>query len=164
MANEFLDKTGVQTFWNKTKQLVKDYAQGIQSQVNTNSSDISLLKTDVSTKQTKLHSHTVLIYDSNNQTAYLAFTAESESDRTIRSIRSLISVFRNRSIAVSGIFRDGDPESDQYFLKLNVGTDISNTTITTLYLTPNHGIHSIEVVPFTDIFFDGTYGIEDSVY
>ena len=25
MANEFLDKTGVQTLWNKTKQLVKNY-------------------------------------------------------------------------------------------------------------------------------------------
>lgn len=135
----------------------------IQSQVNTNSSNISLLQTDVSTKQTKLHSHTVLISESSNRTAYLAFTAESERDLTIDSIENLIHVFRNRSIAVSGIYRDGDLESDEHFLKLNVGTSISDTTITTLFLTSVHGIDSINTVPFTDRFPEDAYIIIEDV-
>lgn len=135
----------------------------VRSDLKSLESDITTLKTDMSTKQAKLHSHTVLISDSNNKTAYLAFTAESERDLTIDSIENLIHVFRNRSIAVSGIYRDGDLENDEHFLKLNVGTSISNTTITTLFLTSEHGIDSINTVPFTDKFPDGTYTIEDVV-
>ena len=117
---------------------------------------------DLATKQSTLYRHTVLISEPNNKTAYLAFTAESEKNTTIDSIQDLIAVFGHTSIACSGIYRDGDPENDGSFLMINVGTSISDTTISQATII-NSAIDDFSNASFTDTFGNTGFTITDNV-
>lgn len=117
---------------------------------------------DLATKQSTLYRHTVLISESTNKTAYLAFTAESENNTTIDSIQDLIAVFGHTSIACSGVSRDGDPGNEGSLLMINVGTSISDTTISTATIE-NSAITDFSDVSFTDIFRSTGFTITDNV-
>lgn len=120
------------------------------------------LATDLGTKQSTLYRHTVLISAPVNKTAYLAFTAESEKNTTIVSIQDLITVFGHTSIACSGLYRDGDPANSQSLLMINVGTSISDTTISTATIE-NNAITDFSNALFTDTFGSTGFTITDNV-
>lgn len=106
--------------------------------------------------------HTVLISEPTNKTAYLAFTAESEKNITIDSIQDLIAVFGHTSIACSGLFRDGDPANSQSLLMINVGTSISDTTISAATIE-NNSITDFSNASFSDTFGSAGFTITDNV-
>lgn len=120
------------------------------------------LDTDLAAKQSTLYRHTVLISEPNNKTAYLTFTAESEKNTPIDSIQKLITVFGNTSISCSGIYRDGDPANSQSLLMINVGTSISDTTISSATIE-NNAITDFSNALFTDTFGSTGFTITDNV-
>lgn len=120
------------------------------------------LATDLDAKQSTLYRHTVLISEPTNKTAYLAFTAESVNNTPIDSIQDLITVFNHTSIACSGLFRDGDPANSQSLLMINVGTSISDTTISSATIE-NNAITDFSNVSFTDTFGSTGFTITDNV-
>lgn len=119
-------------------------------------------KDELNAKQSKLYRHSVLISTPTNKTAYLSFTAESDKNTSINSIQNLIAVFRNTSIACSGIYRDSDPSNEQSLLMINVGTSISNTTISSATIS-NSAITDFSNAPFTDTFGSTGFTITDNV-
>lgn len=120
------------------------------------------LTSDLATKQSTIYRHTVLISESTNKTAYLSFTAESVNNTPIDSIQKLITVFGNTSISCSGLFRDGDPANSQSLLMINVGTSISNTTISSATIE-NNAITDFSNALFTDTFGSAGFTITDNV-
>ena len=116
------------------------------------SQELQIELPDVSSYQNTLYRHTVLISEPTNKTSYLVFTAESEMNIVIDSIQDLITVFGNKSIACSGLYRDGDEWNQQSYLKINVGTSISNTTITAITLGLSFDIQEVSDELFSDNF------------
>ena len=140
----------------------KSYDKDTASYVSGHVPDSALVKGSLDAKQSTLYRHTVLISEPNNKTAYLTFTAESEKNTSIDSIQKLITVFGNTSISCSGIYRDGDPANSQSLLMINVGTSISNTTISSATIE-NNAITDFSNALFTDTFGSTGFTITDNV-
>lgn len=113
----------------------------------------------------KLYRHTVIIATENNNNSEaicISFTAESENNLEIDSIKDLVSVFGNTELSCSGMALNKTDNSTitKFFYTIMVGTSLATTTF--VYANIGTSFYT-EGGKFTDIIGKAGFTIFDTV-
>ena len=159
--SENLETTKIEVGANKTNiakntqdiaTLKANYTE-VQSQANTNSSNIALTKTEVSKKQNTLYRHTIEIVKNNE--ASLILTTESTISTEINTMDKFISAFKGSELACMCALNDTNAWNIHY-IGIQVGTTLNDTSMMSTQDLDTG-------MTFTDVFGTSGYTMVDKV-